>query len=265
MSTQAPRFVALGASNLRRGFPEFVDVARSLAGGSVQLLAATGHGRSYGRWSSVAGRQLPGIVDCGLWRELAEGNAASTTALVTDIGNDLLYGVEPQQLVAWVAQCVERLVAVGARATVTMLPVGGLEALSPARYRFFRTLFFPQCRLSLNEIGRRAHEVNDGLRDVTSSLDARLLAPHDNWYGFDPIHIHRHELPTAWRFFLTGEPSQDDAQNGRHTGSQYSPAKLWSRAHLQLAPPAERRYFGFKREREQPSRVLRCGTTISLF
>jgi hypothetical protein len=42
------RVVALGASNLTRGFHAVVSVARAAWGPEVEIVAALGHGRSYG-------------------------------------------------------------------------------------------------------------------------------------------------------------------------------------------------------------------------
>jgi hypothetical protein len=64
------RIMALGASNLTRGFPAFVWLARSAWGPDLQVLAAYGNGRSYGAPSRVGIRAPPGILESGLWRGL---------------------------------------------------------------------------------------------------------------------------------------------------------------------------------------------------
>ena len=65
------RVVALGASNLTRGFRTVVAAAREAWGPDVEVLAALGHGRSYGGESRFLGRVRPGILQSGLWSELA--------------------------------------------------------------------------------------------------------------------------------------------------------------------------------------------------
>ena len=265
MSAPAARFVLLGASNARRGFPAFVDIARSMATGDLEVLAAIGHGRSYGKWSSVPGRGLPSIKDCQLWEALREAPPAPTTALVTDIGNDLLYGSAPRVLVDWVRCCVERLCDVGATTNITELPVGNLEQLGPRRFAFFRTLFVPTCRLSIEEIADRAHEVNEGLRDIAASCGARLHLSPREWYGLDPIHIQRQKICLAWKFFLGDETFTDQSRHATLVVAIKRARSMWSRARLQLAPPAEQRLLGIDRRRAQPSLVLRSGVSVSLF
>ncbi|MEX0819484.1 MAG: hypothetical protein WD070_07815, partial [Pirellulaceae bacterium] len=86
------RVVLLGASNIARSPAIVFDSARSAWGSPLDIVAATGHGRSYGMTSCVLGRTLPGILQCGLWEALATRPLVPTAALLTDIGNDILYG-----------------------------------------------------------------------------------------------------------------------------------------------------------------------------
>ena len=88
MATAPRRVVALGASNLTRGFPILVSAARASAGPDVEVFAALGLGRSYGMESRVLARTLPGILDSGLWAALAGLPPLPTRAVVTDVGND---------------------------------------------------------------------------------------------------------------------------------------------------------------------------------
>jgi hypothetical protein len=64
------RIVALGASNLTRGFHTLVSAARTAWGPEIEILAALGHGRPYGGPSRFLVRGLPGILESGVWRAL---------------------------------------------------------------------------------------------------------------------------------------------------------------------------------------------------
>ncbi len=150
------RAVLLGASNLTKGIGTVLETASRLWGRPLSVFGALGHGRSYGRTSSLFGRALPGILECGLWEELARWPAMPTAALVTDIGNDLLYEEPVEEIVRWVGACLDRLAAINARTVVTLLPVENLAGLSRARFTFMRTIFFPHSRITLDEVARRA-------------------------------------------------------------------------------------------------------------
>ena len=77
------RLVLLGASNVRRGLPIVVETARA-AWPRLEILGAFGHGRSYGARSRVLVRELPAILDCGLWDALT-ARRDDATAVVTDV------------------------------------------------------------------------------------------------------------------------------------------------------------------------------------
>jgi hypothetical protein len=131
--TPSRRVILLGASNLTRSFSMVVAAARHTWGEPVEIMAAMGHGRSYGQDSTVLGRKISGIFPCALWQDLQTRRSLPSAALVTDVGNDLLYGVPPRQIVKWVAACLDRLTDVGASTVVTQLPIASVERLTDAR------------------------------------------------------------------------------------------------------------------------------------
>jgi len=62
------RVVFLGASNVVRAISTIVETAELSWGLPLDVLAACGHGRSYGRTSCVLGRSLPGSCSAGFGR-----------------------------------------------------------------------------------------------------------------------------------------------------------------------------------------------------
>ena len=108
------RIVLLGASNLVRSLSIVVETARLIWQEPVEIMAAIGHGRSYGQNSQVLGRKISGIFSCALWQDLQNRPPLPTAALVTDVGNDLLYEVPIARLMEWVEGCLDQLAAAGA-------------------------------------------------------------------------------------------------------------------------------------------------------
>ncbi len=188
-ATPVARLVLLGASNLTKELGLVVATARRASPGPVHIFSALGHGRSYGISSRFFSRELTGILQCGLWPALADSPPLPLSALVTDIGNDILYGVAVPQIVRWVEECVARLLAAGARVAITGLPVDNLRTISRARFLFFRRLMVPQCRLDLPEVSSRAHALNDAVADMAARRGLALVLPQRAWYGLDPIHV----------------------------------------------------------------------------
>ncbi len=258
--TSAPdrRIVLIGASNLARGISTIVETAQLGWGEPVEILAALGHGRSFGQESSIFTRKISGIIQCGLWPALASATARPTTALVTDIGNDILYGTSVNVIVDWVATCFDRLLEAGARTIVTELPVGNLRGLSATRFWILRSLFFPSCRLSFGEVVDAAEELNRRVGDLAGERQIRVIPLKNTWFGFDPIHIRRRQWSFAWREIL-GHLHDQRAPASAARGS----LRRW--LYLHLLAPEHRRIFGLDQRHEQPSGKLSDGTTIALY
>lgn len=206
MPSDVGRVVALGASNLTRGFQAVVSTASAAWGPRVEVLAALGHGRSYGARSQLVFRGLPGILESGLWRELESRPPVVTRALVTDVGNDILYGYSPEQTLAWVGEAVRRLRRVTDDIVVTDLPMANIRRLSNPKFLAFRSVLVPSCRLSLPQLLERAEVVNAGLVELASTQGARLVPLDPAWYGFDPIHVRPSAWRAAWRLILGTQP-----------------------------------------------------------
>ena len=85
------RVILLGASNLAHGASHAAMLSRYLIGSPIQVIVASGYGRSYGQPTKVLGRTLPAILDAGFWAEISCAPKIPTYALVTDIGNDIFY------------------------------------------------------------------------------------------------------------------------------------------------------------------------------
>ena len=196
------RVVAIGASNLTRGFQTVVATARTAWGPDVQVVAALGHGRSYGADSAFLFRRLPAILQSEIWGHLDSMPAVPTKVLVADVGNDIVYGFPPGQILAWVDEALTRLARVSDDIVLTDLPMDSIRRLSPWHFRTARSVFFPSCRLSFEEIVATAEQVNTGLADLAGAHRARFLHLRPSWYGFDPIHIRPSLWPAAWQEIL---------------------------------------------------------------
>jgi len=252
------RVVLLGASNLTRGISTVVDTARRVWGAPLEVLAALGHGRSYGLTSAVLGRKLPGILQCGLWDALSALPPANTAALVTDVGNDILYGASVESILDWVEECVERLGPTNVPIVLTLPPTATVTALSQWRYTFIRTCAFPSCRLSRNDAFSRAEQLDAGLQELAARRGLRAVRPRSEWYGFDPIHIRRSHWPVAWNEVLSGWRTEARATNlARGSFAQW--------LYLRSRAPAQRTIFGFEQRAAQPCGRLRDGTTIAIY
>jgi hypothetical protein len=254
----ARRVILLGASNLVRSFPTVVATVRQTWSDPVEFMVAMGHGRSYGQDSVVLGRKISGIFPCALWQDLQNRPQLPASALVTDIGNDILYGISPKLIVDWVERCLDRLATAGAATIVTQLPAGSIERLGERRFQFFRRLFFPRSKLTLAGAREQMYEINSRLGAIGESRKIPVIPVSASWYGLDPIHLKRAMKRTAWPALLSAW--RDGAEPIAIT-----PSSWWTAAYLSALAPWERSIFGFSRRAAQPSGRFSDGTTISLY
>jgi len=238
-----PRLVLIGASNASMALP---GVLRSLAE-PCEVLAAVGHGRSYGVRSRYFARELPPILECGLWSELARGSAP-LRALVTDVGNDLAYGTSAQVIARWVDEVLARLEG---QVTLTALPLESLERLSPLFFHAVRLLIFRGRPLEREHVLAEARELNERLAELARARGARLERIPPAAIGWDGIHQRRAARAELWSTWLGGLGLALDRAHGQ---------RFRGRLRAQ-----ERRLFGRLERTPQPCARAADGSTLSIF
>ncbi|MEZ6118301.1 MAG: hypothetical protein R3C28_17270 [Pirellulaceae bacterium] len=205
------RLVVLGASNIARNFCNIARIARSFNSGPLDMQLAFGHGRSYELRTTVLVRQLPGINHCGIWSNLETSPVESTYSLVTDIGNDILYGRSIQQIIESVRTSVVRLQAFSQRIVITRPPMHAIRKLDSLRFVTMRSLLFPGCRLSLSQTVDLADDLDQQILKLAAEQNLVVLEPLEHWFGLDPIHIQLWHSQAAWQSILNCVFAKDDA------------------------------------------------------
>jgi hypothetical protein len=254
MPPEVGRVVALGASNLTRGFQTIVSTSRSVWGPEVEVLAALGHGRSYGAPSNFMFRTLPSILKSSLWTELASRPPMATRGLVTDVGNDILYGFSVERTLGWVEETLVRLRTVTNDIVLTDLPLASIRRLSNSKFLAFRSVLSPSCRLSLSEVIERAGRVNEGLVQLSTSYGTRFLRLDPAWYGFDPIHMRPSHWRPAWQQILGTPPEV-----------RFGGGSIVESVRLYFMRPKRRWLFGIEQVTPQVGVVLRSGGHVWLY
>jgi hypothetical protein len=247
----------LGASNVTVGLPTVVEAARNAWGRPLDLMIAAGHGRSYGVASSVLGRQLPSLISCGLWEAWDERAELPTAALVTDIGNDLIFGSDVDHLLRWVETCLQRLAQRVDRLVVTRLPLESISTLTPGKFHLLRSLLFPRSRVTLEEIFTRAEQANEQIVHFANRYHAYIVHPDRQWYHWDPIHICRTQRTSAWQKIFSCW------SDGRPVMKTTHSFRRWLT--VRKARPLEWQRFGVARHREQPACTLPDGSLLSMY
>ncbi|APZ91447.1 hypothetical protein [Fuerstiella marisgermanici] len=199
----ATTLILLGASNLTLAWPRLMAVVEQRFPAQRNVYTAHGMGRSFLADRSAFGiRQLPGILKSSLWDGLRQSVDAAQPprVLITDLGNDLVYGSSPEEVAAAADECIQRLKAwrSDCRFVMTRPPVQPVSSLGPLRFSFFRRVLFPTCRLTLPSIKSQTVELDARVQELAARHDIPLFLPDPAWYGLDPIHVMRRFQSTAF-------------------------------------------------------------------
>lgn len=256
----------IGASNLTRGISTAVESVRQFAEGPVEFHIAMGHGRSYGRTSRVMLRTLPGVVQCGLWRSLEEAldkrNDLPTYALLTDIGNDIVYGHGAAAIMAWLDQCIERLQRIDAQIALTQLPIASLSRVGPRAYGLVQSLIFRCKGPAYEDAMAQCLRVNEHIIALASDCGTTAIPHRPEWYRLDPVHQRRRLHPQVWREFVRGWPLAASRETEARTRVQPS-LRRWLTA--RWSAPLEMNVAGVTLTRTQPAAELPDGSTLAFF
>lgn len=231
-----------------------MSTARQRWGPEVEVLAALGLGRSYGATSRILVRTLPGILQSGLWQRLDRSPPTPTRALVTDIGNDILYGWSSAQILAWVEECVDRLQRLTQDVVLTDLPLQSVRRISRPKFLLFRSILFPWCRLSFSQVLESAERITEGLAALAQARGCGFFRLRPEWYGFDPIHIRLGSWRPAWQQILCGDANVPFERSG------FSDA-----LRLYLMRPERQWLVGRERVTPQPGLRLQQGARVWLY
>ena len=208
-SSTAQTVLVLGASNVALSWHQLSRVLRERYQSPLHVLTAHGMGRSYVAQSRFAWRTTPGILECDLWRCLDEdGLTPPSSVLITDLGNDLVYGRSAKSLLAAVDEVITRVrnLRSDCEIVVTRPPVTSVESLSAIRFRLFRTAIFPFCDLSLPQAIDATRELDAGVAELEG---VSIVNPKREWFGLDPIHIRRRFRAAAFEAFIQSWPAAD--------------------------------------------------------
>ncbi|WP_437192518.1 hypothetical protein [Planctomicrobium sp. SH527] len=281
------RILILGASNVTLAFPIIADAclirARPELSGSqqiepetasepasdqlkagislqgpVELFAAHGHGRSFCKRSHVLHRGLPSVLDCGIWSALElRPPVSSSWGLVTDVGNDLIYGVTVDQVVQQVHTALIKMHDLGFPITYVRPPLDRILQLSDRQYRIIKQMLFPGPTVPWKVLSQRAIELDLIVTQMATDLGGTAIKPELDWYGIDPIHIRSSQKIAAWTSILSSWPFPEPPLVRWPGWPQAN--RFWSQR------PDERSYWSRSYQASQPSQQFNDGSTIWLY
>jgi hypothetical protein len=127
-------------------------------------------------------------------------------ALITDIGNDVIYGSMPEKIISQIMMMIERIESLpcleNREILVTRLPWPSVRKVAKYKYESMVRLLFPRTQLTWEMMLERVEEMDHRLQSHFPRSGVTLVEQSADWYGFDPIHILRRKRARVWSEIL---------------------------------------------------------------
>ena len=146
-------FILLGASNLARSFYGLKScVTRCLFPRPVNFIHAMGPGRGYISRGGIFNATYPSIIDCGILETIHKIKQPNQRmiALITDIGNDIMYGVPSHEIINGLQFIFNTLDAFEANILITLIPIDLKKDIGEVYFNILRQVFFKNIFNTIN-------------------------------------------------------------------------------------------------------------------
>jgi len=192
----------MGASNLARGYSMLTHhLSECLEKNKTEFLNALGPGRGFCARGGIFNITYPPIQDCRIIEsaEKKSKEALHTVALLTDIGNDLMYGVSADTLIASLDIMIKEILKLDADIFLTSIHVNLQKDISSTIFLVLKFLLYPSSKVNYEEMNLSILQINDYLEDKVSENErVHLITGLEAFAGLDKIHYSLLKMHTAW-------------------------------------------------------------------
>lgn len=200
-SSQPPfLFLLLGASNLARGYSMLTHhLSKCL--NKTEYLNALGPGRGFFARGGMFNFTYPPIQDCRVIESAEKklNDSLRTVVLITDIGNDLMYGVSAETLIECLDRMIDRILEWDADIFLTSIHVNLKKDVSPTTFLILRFLFYPSSKVTYEETNLFVVKVNEYLKEKSGKNEkVHLITGMEVFAGSDRIHYSLLKTHAAW-------------------------------------------------------------------
>ena len=193
-------FVLLGASNLARGYSALTrHLSESIAPDAVQFLTALGPGRGYCARGGLLNFSYSPIGECKMMQSESLKSSGRVVVLITDIGNDIMYGVSDVSLIGCLDALIENSLRWKAEIFVTSIHVDASKDLGKISFKLLKEIFYPKSSVTFEQVDVTIKKVNQYLQNKTAqNKSLHLLEGLGVYSGFDKIHYGLFKSHLAW-------------------------------------------------------------------
>lgn len=194
-------FVLLGASNLARGYSALAaKISQSIS--PSEFASAMGPGRGYCARGGMFNFTYSPIGECRVMEsaEVYAQQGRRIAVLLTDIGNDIMYGVPDSSLIECLDSLIEKsLQWKNAEVFVTAIHVDVSKDMGKASFKLLRAIFFPKSPVTFEQADAAVKKVNHYLEEKSQQHErVHLVSGLGAFCGMDKIHFSLLKSHHAW-------------------------------------------------------------------
>ena len=193
-------FILMGASNLARGYSMLTRHISSCFGkNNIEFLNALGPGRGFCARGGMFNFTYPPIQDCRILEAANKKSCDTRAVLITDIGNDLMYGVSADTLIESLDGLIDRALQCDAEIFLTSIHVNLKKDVSQTTFFILKFFFYPGSSITYKKTDLFIIKVNSYLKEKAGQNQrVHLISGMESFAGADKIHYSLLKTHLAW-------------------------------------------------------------------
>ena len=193
-------FIFLGASNLARAFYGLKRcIERCIFPRSASFVHAMGPGRGYVSQGGILNAVYSPILNCGILEAVRNKRIKNqqVVALITDIGNDIMYGVSSEKIINGLQSLLNALGEFKTNIFITSIPVDFENDISELHFHIIRQIYFPKSPVKYSQASNNIKAIN---KFILQSSNKKITVIDDmkQFCGIDKIHYSIFKSQSAW-------------------------------------------------------------------
>ncbi len=190
----------MGASNLARGYSMFTrHISNCFGNNNTEFLNALGPGRGFCARGGMFNFTYPPIQDCRILEAAKKKSCDNRAVLITDIGNDLMYGVSADTLIESLDSLINRALQWDAEIFLTSIHVNLKKDVSQTTFLILKSFFYPGSSITYEETDLFIIKVNGYLKKKAEQNErVHLISGMESFAGGDKIHYSLLKTHSAW-------------------------------------------------------------------
>ena len=193
-------FIFLGASNLARSFHGLkYCIERCIFPRPASFVHAMGPGRGYVSRCGILNAIYSPILGCGILEAVRNKKIKdqSVVALITDIGNDIMYGVSSEKIINGLQYLLNSLGEFKTNIFITSIPVDLENDISELHFHIIRQIYFPKSPVKYSQTSNNIKAIN---KFILQSSNKKITVINDmkQFCGIDKIHYSIFKSQPAW-------------------------------------------------------------------